>query len=42
MMSGCLDLGATHAAGVSVDRIRIAYEFRAPCEMNSCGQYGRN
>lgn len=33
--------GADHSAVVEVSRIPFRPEFRAACEMNSCGKYGR-
>jgi len=42
MIEVCLELGATHAVAASIKSIRIAPEFRAPCEMNSCGHYDKN
>ena len=42
MIEEYLELGATHAAAVSTESIRIAREFRSPCEMNQCGHYDKN
>jgi len=42
MIEEYLELGATHAVAVSTGSIRIAREFRAPCEMNQCGHYDKN
>jgi len=33
--------GAARAAVVSVDKITFRREFRAACEQNSCGKYGK-
>ena len=42
MKEDCLKLGATGAEIVPAESIRIAMEFRTPCEQNQCGHYGQN
>ena len=42
MIEECLKLSATHVVAISTKSIRIAPEFRAPCEMNQCGHYDKN
>jgi predicted metal-binding protein len=42
MVEECLKLGATGAEIVATESIRIKQEFRAPCEQNQCGHYGKN
>jgi len=37
-----LEEGATRAAVIDIDGIRLYREIRSLCERNSCGQYGRN
>ena len=36
-----LDCGATKAVIIEQDRIVLSREFRAACEMNSCGVFGK-
>ena len=37
-----LDLGAADAAAIAVADVPLNREFRAACESNRCGNYGRN
>lgn len=37
-----LELGATKAAIIPVDKIKFSAEFRKACESNACGMYGRS
>lgn len=37
-----LDMGAYKAAVIDVKKIRFDRKFRAMCEANACGNYGRN
>jgi len=42
MVQKILELGASKAAVIPVAKIRFDRSFRKLCEMNSCGNYGRN
>lgn len=37
-----LELGAADAKWIAVDEVPLNREFRAACESNRCGNYGRN
>ncbi|MBQ3954303.1 MAG: DUF2284 domain-containing protein, partial [Clostridia bacterium] len=37
-----LGLGATHASAIPVDLVETEESFRALCEKNVCGNYGRS
>lgn len=37
-----LELGAADAKGIAVEEVPLNREFRAACESNRCGNYGRN
>jgi len=37
-----LDAGATHAAVLATEDVRLYREVRRLCEQNACGRYGRN
>lgn len=41
MLQMVLDCGATKAAIIEQSQIILSAEFRAACEMNSCGVFGR-
>jgi len=38
----CLELGATKAEQIPVERLAFQPELRDYCEQNACGRYGRN
>ena len=42
MIRKILELGASKAAVIPVSKIRFDRSFRKLCEMNTCGNYGRN